>query len=119
MSQVSTDSVTDYAHLRFEPGDASAQPMRFQTQEGTNGQPNMIALGLSLAMLGLFNACVLFKAAVVSLYLPSDIGVLGALCGCHIHMAGGPVFSVAVFAHGLEYCHPPISFQVHASPFPR
>ena len=110
---------TNNAGLGLEPGNACSAAMCLNTDIGSDGESDMVALGALQPIMATFDAGELLQAAVVDLDLPSIKRMESNLFQGHVQVAGGPVFIVAICADRLEDLDPTIPFEVDNLSLPR
>src|SRR5262249_61231075 len=83
--------MTNYVQLRLKPTQAEGKTVTFHPQKGTNAQTDVVALGLGPAGLAALDPAELLDASVILLDPPTELPVLQAGQGSHLHVAPPPV----------------------------
>src|SRR5688500_3951833 len=112
MSQISAYCVADNSRFRLKVGDIASQTLSFQTNEGANSQPNVIALGDFQTKLSTLNARKLLQTAMVNFNLSGIQCVGGSLFKPHSQLTRRPVFRVAVWVNRPKHFNPAIAFEM-------
>src|SRR5262249_37066877 len=108
--------MTNYVQLRLKPTEAEGKTVTFHPQKGTNAQTDVVALGLGPAGLAALDPAELLDASVILLDPPTELPVLQAGQGSHLHVAARPVVRVAVCGDYPEHTNRSVARQMDHTP---
>lgn len=111
--EVIPNGVADDLEFGGEPRDAGMEAMRFEAQESTQGQANVIALCACAPQLATFDPAKLLDAAMVLFNRVAILRVLQTLQFIHRQVVAWPIFQVAVWSDSLEHFDEAIPFEMN------
>src|SRR5262249_25011223 len=105
----SSDGMADYVEFGLEPANATGKAVALQTEEGTEAEADVVALGPGTACLAAFHPAELLDPTVILLDPPGGIGVLQPRQSVQFPVAGRPVRRVPVSGDHPEDSNRPIT----------
>src|SRR4051812_5022866 len=107
--------MANYVQFGLKPADAKGKAVTFHPQEGTQAQPDVVALALGPPHLTALDPAELLDAPVILLDPPGKIRVLQTRQRLHRQVTGRPMVRVSVFVDHPEHSDRPVTRQMNLS----